>query len=40
LSNYQHLVLTNYGVEKGKSIITGEVVESVKGKIMDEVCCG
>ena len=40
MSNYQHLVLTDYGVEKGKTVITGEVIESMKGKIRDAVCCG
>jgi uncharacterized metal-binding protein len=40
LSNYQHLVLTDFGVEKGKTVITDDVVEAVKGKVRDAVCCG
>ncbi len=40
ISNYQHLIATKYGVEKGKTAITGKVIEAVKEKIRDAICAG
>jgi len=34
---YHHFVATDYGVEKGKTFITGDVIESVASKIASEI---
>lgn len=38
ISNFQHFIITKYGVEKGKTAITGKVIEDVKGKIREAIC--
>lgn len=35
---HQHFVMTDFGVEKGKTPITGELIETIAGKIAEKVC--
>jgi uncharacterized metal-binding protein len=34
---YQHLIITNFGVEKGKTVITEDVIEQVKGSLKEAI---
>lgn len=34
---YQHFIMTDYGVEKGKTQITGELIETVAERIAEQV---
>ena len=37
LKQYQHFILTDFEVEKGKTKITGTLVEQITGKILGEI---
>ncbi|NPV02230.1 MAG: hypothetical protein HPY53_12715 [Brevinematales bacterium] len=37
---YKQFVVTGYGVKKGKTPITGEVIEDVKSAIREAICNG
>ena len=34
----EHYVMTDYGVEKGKTAITGEIIDSVAERVAGQIC--
>jgi uncharacterized metal-binding protein len=37
---YRHFITTDFGVQKNKTAITGEVIEDVKNAIREVICNG